>query len=117
MRQGLALVVIVGTAHLRDRRREVGAHVVLLLLLLLLQRVERSHAGQIDGTVTASRRGAIGFGLLVRGRIVVLGGGKRGRRVRGWTRIAYGLLTTTLTLLLSIRHGRRGRCGTVLKVR
>ncbi len=53
MRQGLALVVIVGTTHLRDRRREVGAHVVLLLLLL--QRVERSHAGQIDGAVTASR--------------------------------------------------------------
>jgi hypothetical protein len=24
---------------------------------------------------------------------------------------------TTLALLLSIRHGRRGRCGTVLKVR
>jgi hypothetical protein len=114
MRQGLALVVIVGTAHLRDRRREVGAHVVLLLLLL--QRVERSHAGQIDGTVTASRRGAIGFGLLVRGRIVVLGGGKRGRRVRGRTRIADGLLTT-LALLLSIRHRRRGWCGTVLEVR
>jgi hypothetical protein len=114
MRQGLALVVIVGTAHLRDRRREVGAHVVLLLLLL--QRVERSHAGQIDGTVTASRRGAIGFGLLVRGRIVVLGGGKRGRRARGRTRIADGLLTT-LALLLSIRHRRRGWCGTVLEVR
>ena len=115
MRQGLALVVIVGTTHLCDRRREVGAHVVLLLLLLL-QRVERSHAGQIDGTVTASRRGAIGFGLLVRGRIVVLGGGKRGRRVRGRTRITDGLLTT-LALLLSIRHRRRGWCGTVLEVR
>ncbi len=34
--QGLALVVIVRTAHLSDRWRQIRPHVVLLLLLLLL---------------------------------------------------------------------------------
>ena len=75
---------------------------LLLLLLLLLQRVEGAHAGQGKRTVAAGRRCAIGF--LVRGWVVVLRVGERGRRVGGRTWVAYWLLTVLALLLLGIRH-------------
>lgn len=70
-REVLGLVVVVGTAHLRDRWRELGAHV----LLLLLERIQRPHTWKGEGAAAARRAVAVWFTnllLAVGRRIVVL---------------------------------------------
>ena len=114
-REILGLVVIVGTAHLRDRRRELGAQ-VLLLLLLLLERIQRPHAGEGEGAAAARRAVAVWFTnlLLVIGRrIVVLCARERWRRIGSRAGIASGLarLAGRLLLLLALRVRHRRRRG------
>jgi hypothetical protein len=89
MREGLALVVIVRAAHLRDRWRERRAHV----LLLRLESVQRAHAGEGERAAAARRACAVWFTnlLVVGGRVVVLGAGERRRGIRSRAGIADGL--------------------------
>lgn len=118
-REVLALVVIVRTAHLRDRWRERRAH-MLLLLLLLLERIQRPHAGEGEGSAAARRAVAVLFTnllLVVGRRVAVLRTGKRRRGIGGWAGIPSGLsrlasrllvlLLLLLLLMLRVRHGRR----------
>lgn len=120
-REVLALVVIVRTAHLRDRWRERRAH-VLLLLLLLLERIQRPHAGEGEGSAAARRAVAVLFTnllLVVGRRVAVLRTGKRRRGIGGRAGIPSGLsrlasrllvlllLLLLLLLMLRVRHGRR----------
>lgn len=115
----LALGRVVGTSHLGDGRRQRRAHMMLLglLLLLLLERIERTHAGERHRAVAAGGTGAIGLVdlLIVGRRIVILSALQRGRRVGGWTWVADGL-TRLAPGLLRGRHGRGVRGRTVLQV-
>jgi len=125
-REVRGLVVIVGTAHLRDRRRELGAQV---LLLLLLERIQRPHAGEGEGAAAARRAVAVWFTnllLVVGRRIVVRCARQRWRRIgsragisSGLARLAGRLLLLLLLLLLlalRVRHRRR-RGGRAVQVR
>ena len=100
-REVLGLGVIVRTAHLRDRWRERRAHV----LLLLLERIQRPHAGEGEGSAAARRAVAVCFTdllLVVGGRIVVLRARERRRWVGGRAGVASRLARLAGRLLLVV---------------